>query len=341
MASHGGKNAITDPKILDFSSSTSPILPKFVNDSMKDLSLISEYPDPQHTLLRKQLSKQFKISPSNVIIGNGAVEIIYDFCKAFLNHSIDVLIPTPTFSEYESATKLANCKIHFFKTMDLSKNLKLFLKKIPHNGCVFICNPNNPTGKLLGKQQMRIILETARKNSSFVFVDECFMDLATSNQSVIPLLDKYTNLLILKSFTKSFALAGIRIGFALSSKIVTSTLYKVKIPWSVNGLAQKIAIEALKNKSCIIDARKLIQKERIYLTCSISGISGFKCIETSANFILINSRKSSKLVCKKLLSHHILVRDCSTFRGLDDHFIRVSVKTHKNNVKLIEALEVI
>ena len=332
---------MTDPKILDFSSSTSPILPKFVNDSMKNIQLVSEYPDPQHTLLRKQLSKQFKISLSNVIIGNGAVEIIYDFCRAFLNDSIDVLIPVPTFSEYESATKLANCKIHFFKTMDLSKNLKLFLKKIPHNGCIFICNPNNPTGKLLEKQQMRIILETARKNSSFVFVDECFMDLAKSNQSITSLLDKYSNLLILKSFTKSFALAGIRIGFALSSKIVISTLYKVKIPWSVNGLAQQMAIEALKNRSYIIHSRELIQKEMAYLTRSISKISGFKCMQTSANFILVNSKKSSKLVCKKLLSYDILVRDCSTFRGLDDHFIRVSVQTHKNNVKLIKAMEAI
>lgn len=187
---------------------------------------MSLYPDLDSTSLRSDLKKYVGFPESNLIVGNGAIEIIYNFCNAFLAKK-KILIPAPTFSEYESASKLVDCKIEFFKTMNLSENLDLFISKIPTNGCVFICNPNNPTGNILSKKQLKQIILTAKKKSCFVFVDECFIELVPkSNESVLPLIKKFDNLFVLRSLTKSFGLAGIRIGYGVGSKQMIKILQK-------------------------------------------------------------------------------------------------------------------
>ena len=169
-------------------------------------------------------------------MGNGAIEILYNFCNVFLQKK-DVLIPVPTFGEYEVASKLADSKLKFFKTMNLSKDIDLFCKAIPKKGCVFICNPNNPTGQLVSKKHLESIIDIAKKKSSIVFVDECFIELVqNTNSSVISLVKKYDNLFVLRSLTKSFGLAGIRIGYAITSKQMAETLKKIKVPWSINAV---------------------------------------------------------------------------------------------------------
>jgi len=250
------------------------------------------------------------------------------------------LISIPTFQEYETAAKLNNCKISYFKTMNLSENLDSFLLKIPKQGCVFICNPNNPTGKLLSKNQILLIVKTAKKLSSIVFVDECFIEMVPdSNESVISYVKKYDNLFVLRSLTKSFGLPGIRIGYAGASKQVITILKKIKIPWSVNSLAQDAANIALKNKSHLKKSNSVIKKELNYLINKISNLNGFDCYESSTNFILIKTKFNSTKLQEKLLKHKILIRDCKNFRGLDDHHIRIAVKSHKDNLKLVKALE--
>jgi threonine-phosphate decarboxylase len=252
------------------------------------------------------------------------------------------LIPVPTFQEYEIAAKLNNCKISYFKTMNLSENIDSFISQIPQSGCIFICNPNNPTGKLLSKKQLLLIIKTAKKLSSIVFVDECFIELVPeSNESVISYVKKYDNLFVLRSLTKSFGLPGIRIGYAAASKQMIEILQKIKIPWSVNFLAQNAANIALKNKSHLIKSKLVIKKESIYLKNEIAKLDGFKCHDSSTNFILIKTKYNSTKLQQKLLKHKILIRDCKNFRGLNNHYIRIAVKSHKDNLKLVRALEII
>lgn len=304
------------------------------------LGLISEYPDSNSVNLRKALKWYCKIPFEQIVIGNGATEIIYNFCKAFLNKTTPILIPIPTFGEYESAAKLSGCKIIFFKTMDLEKDLENFIKKIPKNGCVFICNPNNPTGKLLSKKNLLKIVHDAKKKLSVVFVDESFIELVPdSNQSIIKYTKKFENLFILRSMTKSFGLAGIRIGYGIGSKRIISILNNLKIPWNVSGLAQDAAGAALCSISHLKKTKKIIKNESKFLRNSISKIDGFECHDTNTNFILIKTKKKSKTLQKKLLKKKILIRDCSTFRGLNNNYIRIAVKTRKENKKLVKALE--
>ena len=226
--------------------------------------------------------------------------------------------------------------------MNLSKNIDSFISMIPKNGCVFVCNPNNPTGNILSKKQLTNIISAAKKKSSFVFVDECFIELVPeSNQSVINLVKKYDNLFVLRSLTKSFGLAGIRIGYGLGSKTIIDILKKIKIPWSVNALAQEAGVMAIKNKSHLEKSKSIIKKESNFLKKKIAEIPGFECHESSTNFILIKTKYDSTKLQKTLLKHKILIRDCKNFRGLDNHYIRIAIKSHKDNLKLVTAMEAI
>jgi threonine-phosphate decarboxylase len=341
---HGGKNhsQITDPNIIDFSSNISPIgTPLSVKKSIKkNIDNIKNYPDFDSSTVISSLAKYTHLEKSNLLVGNGAIEIIYNFCFAFLSKDTKILIPIPTFQEYETAAKLNNGKISYFKTMDLSKNLEEFISKIPKDGCIFICNPNNPTGKLLQKNQLLQIIKKAKKLSTLVFVDECFIEMVPeSNESIISYVKKYENLFVLRSLTKSFALPGIRIGYAAGSKQIIKVLQKIKIPWSVNSLAQDAANVALKNKSHLAKSNLIIKKELQYLTNKISKIEGYDCNKSFTNFILIKTKKDSTNLQKKLLGKKILIRNCKNFRGLNNHYIRIAVKSHKDNLKLIKALE--
>lgn len=342
-AGHGGPYSIKNlnPEVLDFSSNVNPLgFPSTVKKSL-DLAKISIYPDHDSAKLKQKLAKYLKTSTNYITVGNGATEIIYDFCRTTITKS-KVLIVVPTFSEYESASRLCGAKPQFFITMNLQTDLEKFMQKIPRNGLVFLCNPNNPTGKLIPKHVMLQIIKSAEAKSTIVFVDECFMELTvTQNQSVINLIPKFDNLFVLRSLTKSFGLAGLRLGYGVGSKALISILDRIKIPWSVNGLAQEAGIAALDDKMFLAKTQQLIKKESQFLIDSISRMSDFSCYDTDTNFILIKTKQPSKILQKKLLHLNILVRDCSNFRGLDNHHIRIAVRTHKENQKLVSALEYI
>jgi len=340
---HGGRFSVDnlDSSIVDFSSNISPAgMPTSVKSILKRrLDQMEYYPDSHSSDLISSLKKYTRLPESNLIVGNGSIEIIYNFCSAFLSKK-RILIPAPTFGEYEAAAKLADCKITFFKTMNLAENLDSFISQIPANGCIFVCNPNNPTGTILSKKQLIKILLSAKRKSCLVFVDECFIELVPqSNQSILNLVKTYDNLFVLRSLTKSFGLAGIRIGYAGASKQIIDILQKIKIPWSVNALAQEAGIIAIKNKSHLIESKSIIKKELRFLKNKIADIQGFQCHNSSTNFILIKIKQDSTKLQRKLLKHKVLIRDCKSFHGLNNHYIRIAIKSHKDNLKLVRALE--
>lgn len=337
-ATHGGIRHDIPTDVLDFSSNVNPLGLDFkVKQTIRNnLDLFGIYPDLESKLIKDALSKYTDTSPSRIVIGNGATEIIYNFCNAFLSDSVPVLIPIPTFAEYETAAKLAGAKISFYND---TPNTKKFLTRIPKNGCIFLCNPNNPTGTLLNKDEIRTIIDYSKQYNTTVFVDECFIELVPNyNESVINLVEKYQNLIILRSLTKSFALAGMRIGYCITSKYMAKILDKIKIPWNVSNIIHKVVPTILADLSYLEKARKLIYRESIFLNQQISKIDGFTCYNTHTNFILIKTEMDSTLLQKRLLDKKILIRDCKSFRGLTGNHIRVAVKTRKENKRLVEAL---
>jgi threonine-phosphate decarboxylase len=342
-ASHGGIFSIKNPneKIIDFSSNVNPLgcHPGVKKYLKKQLQKIHIYPDSESTRLRSNLKWFTGISTSQILIGNGATEIIYNFCSAFVNKKSKVLIPCPTFSEYEKAVKFSSGKIIPFKSLNLNEDFQKFIAKIPIKGIVFICNPNNPTGEILSKKNMEQIVKIAEKKSTLVFVDETFIELVPdSNPSLVKTIKKYENLFILRSFTKSFGLAGLRIGYGLGSKKIIETLQRIKIPWNVNYIAQSAASAALCYSNFLDKSRQNIKKESSFLMNSLSNLEWMSCFISSTNFILIKTKINSKILQKKLLKKNILIRDCSTFCGLDENYVRIAVKNRKENQILIKAL---
>ena len=186
---------------------------------------------------------------------------------------------------------------------------------------------------------MEKIVKTAEKKSSLVFVDETFIELVPdSNPSLVKTLKSYENLFILRSFTKSFGLAGLRIGYGLGSKKIIEVLQRVKIPWNVNYIAQMAASAALCYSDFLEKSQQNIKKEYSFLINALSKINWLSYYPSSTNFILIKTKINSKKLQKKLLKKNILVRDCSTFCGLDENYIRIAVKNRIQNKLLLEAL---
>ena len=342
---HGGLYSIKSPKpgVIDFSSNINPLgchpgVKKYIK---KQMELVPIYPDSSSSELKKNLKWYTKVPEDQIVIGNGATEIIYNFSRAFLNTKTRVLIPIPTFSEYEAASELQNSKIRFFETMNINHDLDQFLKEIPKNGCVFLCNPNNPTGIIIPRKSVQKILKNALKKSTLVFVDECFIELSDPKQSCIKDLKNFENLFVLRSLTKSFGLAGMRIGYGLGNKKIISILNKINIPWNVSGISQKAASASICYYDYLNKSRKIIPREAKFLRKAISKIDGFSCLQTDANFILIKTKIKSSVLQKKLLKKNILVRNCDSFRGLNQNYIRIAIKNHSENLKLLKALEAI
>lgn len=345
QASHGGRYSVNgaDSSTIDFSSNITPLgTPKSVMRAIKkNVGSIADYPDADPPALLSDLGKYAGLPADNLVVGNGAVEIIYNFCHAFLSPKTQVLMPAPTFSEYEAASRLYNARISQFDTMNLSDSIDEFLAKIPDRGCVFLCNPNNPTGSLLSKNDVLSIARRAEQASSLVLLDECFIEMAESGESVIGCVREHENLIVLRSLTKVFGMPGIRIGYAAAPTRITKILRRIRVPWSVNSLAQAAARAAVADPSHLAKSRKIIQRESAYLRSNISRLEGFECLKSSANFILIRTTRDSGTLQKALLARGILVRDCSSFRGLDSHYIRIAVRSRVDNRRLVLALEAI
>lgn len=342
---HGGVHSV-NPKLvkIDYSSNINPLgTPReAVTIIQKDMkSLIAAYPDPECRELKNSLSHYLRVNPEWISIGNGAVEIIYWFVQAFVKKQ--VVIPAPTFCEYEFASHKAGANIIF---VPLDNKFELdadtMIKKAKGADAVFLCNPNNPTGILSTKQIMEIVEGITGRTK--ILLDECFIELVDNpcTNTLIDKLNEFGNLVILRSLTKSFGLAGLRVGYSICNPILAKKLSLNKIPWNVNGLAQAAGIAALQgaNKHLAM-ARTFIKKERKFLHDRISKLNLFTVNKSDTNYFMIDlhDRNSTHFRDIVLNKTGILVRDCSTFTGMDSHHIRVAIKTHKENEQLLKALE--
>ncbi len=353
---HGGRLEF-DPcgrrPLLDFSSSVTPLgMPPAVLRALRGAArLASEYPDPRSSVLLAELSRYVRLPKSHVMVGGGAIDLIYCWALAFGGGK--TLIPAPTFQEYEHASRVyhGSSGMAHFETMSLSSDLDRFVKRLPDGGgTVFICNPNNPTGELLSRRQVREVVDAAAAATApsaaagpcHVMVDECFIEMSERpDESVVQLVRRYDNLTVLRSMTKSFGMPGVRVGYAAASPGIVEVLHGVKAPWSVSRMAEEAGMAALRDAGTILrKTRDVVRRESAYLQGRLSRVGGVSCYDTSANFMLLRTRlDSARLQGRLARAKGVLVRDCSGFRGLDRHHIRVAVKRRGENSLLAGALE--
>jgi threonine-phosphate decarboxylase len=344
---HGGVYSV-DPRMvqLDFSSSINPlgISKNVLHEISKELrNLCTIYPDPFCGELKNSILDYLKIGldPSWLLIGNGATELIHIFARTFLRKK--VVIPSPTFCEYELSARRVGAKVKFVPL----KNWKLDTERMLDESAtscdaIFLCNPNNPTG-LLSSKSIRKIIEDA-DSDTYIFIDECFIELVDDGDkknSMIEFVTDHKNVVILRSLTKSFSLAGIRLGYCICSPKLITRMLENKISWNVNGLAQRLGMMVLKDRTYLDKSRRLIRRERTFMMNELNKLSRFSPLQSDVNFFLIHVPTLSSVEVRDYLLNNrgILVRDCSTFAGMDRRYIRVAVKKRKEDVILLDSLK--
>jgi threonine-phosphate decarboxylase len=342
--SHGGIYSVNPNLVkVDCSSSINPLgTPRraIAAIRMNLSSLAAKYPDPECRELKKSLSRYLQVEPECISVGNGAIEVIYWFMQAAFVKG-HVVIPAPTFCEYEHASQKVGAKVTFVPLHNFELEADQIIEKAKRADAVFLCNPNNPTGMLATKQIMKIIQNV--DSSTRILLDECFIELADNpnGNMIIRKISEFDNLVILRSLTKSFGLAGLRIGYGVCNRTLAKKLSANKITWNVNALAQVAAAAALSDRGYLSKARALIKKERKFLHQNICKLKSFSPLRSHSNYFLVCLRdRNSKQFRDTLLKRTgVLVRDCSTFTGMGSKYIRLAVKTRRENMLLLKALE--
>ncbi len=335
--------------ILDFSSSVNPLGPskKALKAVAESFDQIPSYPDSCATELRKAIASRFKgITAANVSVGNGSTELIYLFAEAFTRKGDVAVVPAPSFGEYEGAVRRTGCKIKYVRLRNgFQAEPEAFERAMIRQAkIVYFCNPNNPTSILTPPKVLNEIISNALKKDVLVFLDEDFLEFVENGEeySMIGRIQEYPNLFILRSFTKIYGLTGLRMGYGVSSKEITDILMNAKIPWNVNCLAQSAAIVALKDEAHLEKTLSLIKQEKAYLLGELAKFKVLKVYPPEANFLFIDIRKTGLTAAKlraNMLQRGVLIRDCSSFAGIDEFYIRVAVKTRQENEKLLSALK--
>ncbi len=334
---HGG-NIYNKKCDIDFSSNINPlgmsenIKMAFINSF--DMSVF--YPDPECTELRKKLNLKEKVDFNNIICSNGAAELIFAICFALKPQK--ALLAAPCFAEYEQALNACGCDIERYILKE-ENNFCFddgFLNKITDDtDIVFFTNPNNPTGILADGEFVEKLVERCLNTNTLVVFDECFLDFVLNGENFSAkrfLTNK--NIIILKAFTKFYAMPGLRLGYGLFSD--SNTALKVRNAmqtWSVSTPAQMAGIAALDDEEEYENTVEYIENEKKYILSNISNLA-YKVYGHSANFIFF---KESEDFDKKMLEKGILIRSCKNYYSLDGSFYRIAVKSRDCNEKLIQA----
>ena len=352
-STHGGKfwqykknPSAQAMEIIDFSASINPIGPpeSVIEVIKRNLHNLSHYPDSHSTELKKELAKIHNLHEENLIVGNGSNELIRLFAETFFEEGDEVIIPIPTFDEYTVATEFMGALPIFveLKPPNFTVNSNDIIAKITDKTKgIFLCNPNNPTSKLMPPDELQSIVEKANEKQVLVFLDEVFIDTTEKGVSYAIRVTQHTNVFIIHSLTKIFAVPGLRVGYGLGSKELISFMSRAKLEWNVNYLAQVAAIAALKDISYIEKAKELFYKQKRFLFENLSKIRGLKTELPDANYFFVDvsgTGLTGTRLEKELRDFGILVRNCSSFKPLGDNYIRIGIRTEKENKRLLDAL---
>lgn len=309
---------ITGKKLLDFGANLNPFPPEIGWNP--DASLLASYPDDSYHRLKETIARQVARDIEEICVGNGSVEIIRSFCYAALSVGDAVYTPHPTFGEYLFSARLAGAS----ETAD------------PEEAKVrFLCNPNNPTGRLLPRAHVIELLRQAERRDQILFIDEAFIDLSDPAQSVIDI--RSPHLFVLRSLTKSFAVPGLRVGFGCGEEEIASAIEAIRPPWTVNSFAEDFAVRCLARSDDLERSRTAIAAEREWLANAFDRL-GLAYHPSATNFILLDLDAPAADLAECLLARGVVVRDCTSF-GLPKS-IRVAVRTREENRQLVGALEV-
>ncbi len=329
-----------DPdKVLDFSVCTNPFMPPPGIKEMMSTIRIEQYPDPQSGELCRALSAYLGVPAENILAGSGTTELIRLIALTYFRRGDRVLILEPTYGEYEAACRLSGARVLKHRSLEkdgfsprMEEIIELVNQYRPR--AVFICNPNNPTGKYLSRQDITTVLDGLKE--SLLVLDEAYVAFTKQSWNSLDLIQR-GNVIVMRSMTKDYGLPGLRLGYAVACREIIDCLRSVLPPWNVNVIAQKVGVAVLQQDEYLNQSLRQVREAKRFLADGLNRL-GFKVLPSDAHYFLVKVGQAAQ--CRRsLLKKGILVRDCTSF-GLPE-YIRISPRTMPECVKFIEAFEVI
>lgn len=346
MNSHGGniyeasrRTGIPERRIIDFSASINPsgVPAQAALIMRKVIGRLHHYPEPFSEGLCAHLGRRLGVSPGSIVCGNGSTELIYLIPRAL--RPAKVLIPAPTFAEYERACKnsgTTETTVFPLKPEDnFDVDPEAFIDAMSAVQLAFLCNPNNPTGRLVAGRDMLHIADAARRMRCYLVVDEAFIDFC-AEESILPEVRENAYLIVLRSMTKMFALSGLRVGYTVLHPSLIETVRAYKEPWTVNSIAQAAGIAVLEDRQYEEASLAAMRVEKAFMEEGFARL-GMHFIPSRANYYLLRLQKAQEMRTA-LEQKGILIRDCSNFPGLDGTYVRIAVRSRRENKILLKEM---
>ena len=336
--SHGGDRYRNTVR-LDFSVNTNPsgVFESVKQALIESIAQAEHYPDQEAQQLRTDLAKVLGVAPDWIVFGNGASEILMAVVRALRPKK--VLLPVPSFSGYQWAVRAEGAEIEYIPmSEDLTITAELLDSLYKDADLLILCNPNNPTGRYIDHDLLGRILDRCLEKGISVILDECFMELSDDPQgnTCIKDLATWPNMILLRAFTKSFAIPGVRLGYMVGMDTGRNAKIRAQLPeWNLSIMAQEAGVAALQEIGRLQNSREEIFAERTHLVKNLTEM-GFDCMESNANYILVKS--PIRDLYERLLEKEILVRDCSDYQGLEKGYYRIAVRPKEENEELIRTI---
>lgn len=334
---HGG-DVYRHQVTLDFSANVNPLgTPKAVVQAMQDSVVhCAQYPDVQCSALTTALAKHLDLPPTQILCGNGAADLIFTLTQTVKPRK--ACIQAPTFAEYEQALRAVGCEITYHrssKATQFAVSEDLLCQIDDTLDLLFLCNPNNPTGLLIDRSLLQTIVKRCHEHHVILVLDECFQDFVDQPQSMQSQLQQYPNLVILRAFTKLYAMAGVRLGYLMTAnRGLIEAMHATTQPWNVSSVAQAGGVSALQQTAYVAQSKTLIKTERTFLSTQLQQL-GYTVYPSCANYLFFETEPTLFADC---LQAGVLIRDCGNYHGLQAGFYRVAVRTRQENQTLLNTL---
>ena len=366
---HGGnifqfahEQRIEPYEVVDFSANINPLGPsqRGLDALNVQLRYISHYPDATNDDVLNAIADTYGMDKHQIIVGNGAAELLYAICR--LPGYTGAFVPAPGFSEYKEALEASKIPVRdiFYRPREDDNGKPYFevpyfaletfaaeLKGQDGRIIVFLGNPNNPDGTLLDKDHIRTVASMLKDANSLLVIDESFIDfvgndpLQDNEHSMRSLVNEFDNIIVVHSFTKFYAVPGLRIGAAFTNETLITQLQQYIPSWSVNTLAQAYTKAALNDVDYIKRTKQELNEERAFMYNALDAIEGITVYPPSANFMLFQVNQegiTANYINEELKKYNMIVRNCDSYVGLTNHWVRIAIKDHDTNIKLVDKL---
>ncbi len=339
---HGGDlvsyQHLYDGEILDFSSNINPLgYPPVLDEViLRDLRCLLAYPDIQYRALRREIAAYLGCEPDEVMVGNGSVDILDHFCRT----ASRVVTCVPCFSEYTERARLDGKPVAALPLgPELTLHADMFAKRLRPNDLVILGNPNNPTGRRIAESELRAIQRLTEASGARLLLDEAFFEFCPPDYDSIQVFHGHPNVCVLRAATKFFGLPGIRLGYACMQRDAAAGFRAAALPWRINAIADLAGRVIFRQTAYIQRSQDYISRERDFMLTQLRQIHGLTVFRTEANFMLLKLWHCQENdLFNRLIRQGLLIRKASSFEGLDQRYVRIAIKDHASNLRLIQAL---